>query len=250
MAAEFHRVGSLIRPDRFERWARTVGRSGLRLPSPRRTPFTFWYLVVLLGSTIALRSVRPETAHRILEWSSTNVLELQQHPIRVLLFSAIWLPGLIWAPYALVYTIVLAPLERTVGARWTVLVFASGHVIATLLTEVPVAILLWLGRLGQQWETVLDVGVSYGVATTFGALCGLLVPRWRWPVLAVAEAWAIAVLASAPDMTSAGHLIALNLGLLWWPWLSRHTAGLGQLRPWPLQPAEPTAAEPASLAAA
>lgn len=237
MRAAF-RLGG-VRRNRFERWAHAVSRTGIRLPSPRRTPFTFWYLVVLLISTIVLRSVGPDTARRLLEWSSTNVAELSEHPVRVLLFSALWLPGLIWAPYAVVYTVVLAPLERTVGARWTALVFASGHLLATLLTELPVAILLWLGHLGQQWETVLDVGVSYGVATTMGAALGLLLPRWRWPILAAIEAWTLLVLALHPDMTSAGHLIALNLGLLWWPLLSRRKV-LGSIRPWPFQ----RAAEP------
>jgi hypothetical protein len=234
MRAAFRRVGSLVWPNRFERWARAAARSGIRLPGPRRTPFTFWYLALLLASTIVLRSVRPETAQQLLAWSSTNVVELSQHPVRVLLFSALWLPNFVWAPYVLVYTLVLAPLERTVGTWWTAVVFASGHLLATLLTEVPVAILLWLGHLGQQWETVLDVGVSYGVATTFGALLGLLIPRWRWPGLLMAEFWTVLVLVLHPDMTSAGHLIALNLGLLWWPWLARREV-LGSLRPLPLQ---------------
>jgi Rhomboid-like protein len=235
-----------LRPDgrlsplgRFDRWANAVARSGIRLPTPRRTPFTFWYLIVLLGTTILLRSVRPQTAQRLLEWSSTNVLELSHHPLRVIVFSALWLPGLVWAPYALAYTLVLAPLERAVGARWTALMFLSGHLLATLATEVPVAIMLWLGRLGQQWETVLDVGVSYGVATTFGALLGLLVPRWRWLALIIAECWTLLVLGIEHDMTSVGHVIALNLGLLWWPWLARRKV-LGSLRPWPFHRATDT----------
>jgi hypothetical protein len=206
------------------------------LPGPRRTPFTFWYLVLLLASTIVLRLVPRQTGYRMLEWSSTNVLELSQHPVRVILFSAVWLPGLVWAPYALAYTLILAPLERTVGSGWTALVFLSGHLLATLATEVPVAILLWLGDLGRQWETVLDVGVSYGVATTFGALLGLLVPRWRWPGLIIAECWVLLVLGVEHDMTSAGHVIALNLGLLWWPWLSRRGV-LSSIRPFQ-QPAD------------
>jgi hypothetical protein len=219
------------RVDRFERWVRAVARSGIRLPGPRRTPFTFWYLVILLGTTIALRSVRPQTAQRLLEWSSTNVLELSHHPLRVLLLSAIWLPGLVWAPYALAYTLILAPLERVLGGKWTAVVFASGHLLATLATEIPVAVLLWLGHLSRQWETVLDVGVSYGVATTFGALLGLLVPRWRWPLLAFTELWLLLDVALQHDLASAGHVIALNLGLLWWPFLGRRNA-LGSLRPW------------------
>src|SRR5436305_12136584 len=82
------------------------------LPSPRRTPFTFWYLAVLMVTTVVLRSVHPQTAQHVLQWSSTNVVELSRHPLRVLVLSALWLPGVVWAPYALMYTLVMAPVER------------------------------------------------------------------------------------------------------------------------------------------
>jgi hypothetical protein len=200
------------------------------LPGPRRTPFTFWYLTVLMATTIVLRSVHPQTAQHLLEWSSTNVVELSRHPLQVLVLSALWLPGVVWAPYALMYTLVVAPVERAVGGRWTALVFLSGHLIATLATEIPVAILLWLGDLGRQWATVLDVGVSYGLYTTLGVLFGLLAGRWRWTGLAVAECGTLCWLALTRDMTGAGHLIALNLGLLWWRWLHRRGMS-GTLRP-------------------
>src|SRR5215813_4118539 len=100
-------------------WRAVARRAGPRLPTPRRTPFTFWYLAVLLVSTIVLRSVRPETAYQVLAWSSTNVTELSRHPVEVLIVSALWLPGLVWTPYAVIYTVVLAPVERVVGGRWT-----------------------------------------------------------------------------------------------------------------------------------
>jgi hypothetical protein len=226
---------------RLAAWA-APSRYGIRLPSPRRTPFTFWYLMVLLGTTIVLRSVSPQTAHHLLQLSSTNVSELSRHPLEVMILSALWLPGLVWAPYAVMYTVVLAPVERAVGGRWTAMVFVSGHLIATLATQLPVALLIWLGRLGQQWESVLDVGVSYGVYTTGGVLVGLLVPRWRWIWLALAEGGTLLWLALAHDLTGAGHLIALNLGLLWWIWLDRRGV-FGTLRPW--MPRRLAAATPA-----
>lgn len=206
-------------------------RYRIRLPSPRRTPFTFWYLMVLLVTTIVLRSVSPQTAQHMLQWSSTNVAELSRHPLEVMVLSALWLPGLVWAPYAVMYTVVLAPVERAVGGRWTAMVFVSGHLIATLATQLPVALLIWLGGLGRQWENVLDVGVSYGLYTTGGVLLGLLAPRWRWIWLAVAECGTVVWLAIAHDPTGAGHLIALNFGLLWWRWLDRRGV-FGTLRPW------------------
>src|SRR5262249_31666673 len=131
-----------------------------------------------------------------------------------------WLPGLVWTPYALLYTVLLAPVERVVGGRWTALVFASGHVIATLATQLPVALLIRLGHLGRSWADVVDVGVSCGLSTTGGMVLGMLVPRWRLPLLLLAEAGSIAWFAAAPEVAGAGHLVALNLGLLWWRWLA------------------------------
>src|SRR5262249_33086701 len=152
--------------------------------------------------------------------SSTNVTELSRHPVEVLIVSALWLPGLVWTPYAVIYTVVLAPVERVVGGRWTALVFASGHVIATLATQLPVALLIRFGHLGRSWADVIDVGVSYGLYTPGGMLLGMLVPRRRLLLLLLTEAGSIAWFAAAPDVSGAGHLIALNLGLLWWRWLA------------------------------
>ncbi len=195
-------------------------RAAPRLPHPQRTPFTFWYLAVLLASTIVLRSVSPRTATHLLALSSTNVHELARHPITVMVMSALWLPGYVWAPYAVLYTLLLAPVERAVGARWTALVFASGHVIATLATQLPVAVMISLGWLGRGWSDVLDVGVSYGLFATGGALLGMLIPRWRLVGLVAAEATALVGLALEHDVAGPGHLIALNIGLLWWRWLA------------------------------
>jgi len=188
-----------------------------------------------------LRLVGPQTAQRVLQWSSTNLAELSRHPIEVMVLSALWLPGLVWAPYAVMYTVVLAPVERAVGGRWTALVFVSGHLVATLATQLPLALLIWLGKLGRQWENVLDVGVSYGLYTTLGVLLGLLVARWRWIWLAVAEGGTLVWLAAERDLTGVGHLIALNLGLLWWRWLYRRGV-FGTVRPW--SPQNSVAAKP------
>src|SRR5262249_61744418 len=129
---------------------------------------------------------------------------------------------------------------RVLGARRTILVFASGHLVATLATQVPVAVLIGLGSLGRGWADILDFGVSYGLLTATGVLLAMLTRRRRWVGLLVTPAAVASWLALDPGVTSAGHLVALNVGLLWWPWLTRR--GLtGTLPGWPRRPFPATA---------
>lgn len=210
----------------------TLGRLRSVLPNPVRTPFTFWYLVLLLATTIALRSVDTRTEYHVLQWSSTNVAHLRHAPIRAMLASAMVLPGLKWAPNAMIFSLVLAPVERQIGSRWTIAVFASGHVLATLVTELSVAWLVWFGVLPGSWVHILDVGVSYGFFSVLGVLVGLLASRWRWLGLAAAEVLVFGGLIMDVGLASIGHVVALNLGVvLWWRWLAeRGVYGTLQLR--------------------
>ncbi len=212
-------------------------RAGLRLlPSPNTTPFTFWYLGLLGLTTILLRFGRPTAVNQLLAMSSTSAANLQRHPIQVLFLSALWLQDAHWLVYAAIFTIVLAPLERRIGAGWTALVFASGHVLATLATELPV---LWAVRshlLPTVDAHLLDVGVSYGFFATAGALVLMLRTPARWWVLGALNACILAIyLSTGPTtadavVTVAGHTLALYTGMLGWlPWARRRRL-IGSLR--------------------
>lgn len=208
---------------------RRHARGFLRLlPSPLTTPFTFWYLGLLGLTTILLHFGRPEVVDRLLAMSSTDAVNLERHPVSVLFLSALWLQDAHWLAYAAIFTMVLAPLERRIGPWWTVLVFASGHVLASLATELPV---LWAVRahlLPTVDAHLLDVGVSYGFFATAGALALLLTTPARWWVLAVLNACVLAIyLGTGPATTDAvvtvaGHTLSLYIGMLGWlPWARR-----------------------------
>lgn len=213
------------------------------LPRPRRTPFTFGYLLVLLASTITLYLVPAGTAHALLAGSSTNLVELGSHPLRVLVASALWLPGHDWPTYAVGFTFALAPLERRLGTWRTLAVVAFGHVGVTLLTEggVGVEILRHARPVAEAHQ--LDVGASYVLMTAVGAAIGLLPAAVRWPVLAVAG-WFLAVspaLGGGLDMTDTGHLLCLLTGVACWLWLRRR-GQLGTMWPasvWPYRRVRP-----------
>jgi hypothetical protein len=198
------------------------------LPTWRSTPFAFVYIALLAAGGVALRVLDTGDHDAVLRFSSTDVNHLSRHPVFVLVSSALWVDGIVDCVLAiLVLGIVAAVLERRIGTRWVVAIFASGHLGATLLTEGSVAVGVHYGILPATAASRLDVGVSYGLAAMLGAAAGLL-PR---PVrtIGVIGGWAYLgwPIATGLDMTSWGHIIALGIGVSWWPWLRRH--GLRQV---------------------
>jgi hypothetical protein len=215
----------------------SVVRTVLRLlPSPRTTPFTFWYLGLLALTTLLLHYGRPDAINRLLALSSTDAVNLERHPVQVLFLSALWLQDAHWLAYAAIFTMVLAPLERRIGTRATVLVFASGHVLASLATELPV---LWAVRthlLPMMDAHLVDVGVSYGFFATAGALALMLPTPARWWVVGLLNASIVAIyLGMDPTttdatVTSVGHLLSLYIGMVGWLPLLRRRQLVGSLR--------------------
>ncbi|WP_208024334.1 rhomboid-like protein [Amycolatopsis pithecellobii] len=233
-----------MHPDRRSWTARAAGL----LPGPSATPFTFWYLIVLLATTILQRAVGESVSARLLAWASTDAHNLWHRPVVSLIGSALWIDGSGWLVYVLIFALAVAPLERRIGAGWTFAVFASGHVIATLVTELPVLVALrqgWLPLSDAHW---LDIGVSYGFFATAGALVPIMAPRLRLAAVAVIELVIVVIyLTDDPAsllsvVTVAGHAIAAHIGMLAWsPWLRRRgLAGTLRLR----RPAAPTPVRP------
>jgi hypothetical protein len=190
------------------------------LSTAREAPFTVSLVIILLATTIALRSIGP-SADDVLEWASTNVHNLNARPIESLIASAVFLPDEIWLPYAVVLAIALVPLERRFGTLTTIAIFLSGHVLATLATEGPVALAIHEGWLAPRSADWLDVGVSYGMYASLAGASFLLHGRWRWGAAATMALGVLAALAIDPDMTSAGHVLSLAIGFAWWPLLAR-----------------------------
>lgn len=193
------------------------------LPSPAATPFTLAYATVLVVTSAIAEYADPSLVHALHQGSSTDVAHLVQQPVLVLLASALWIVGGIGSPYALGLVVVLTALERRIGGWRTAGVFLLGHVLATLATEIPVGLSVLAGHLPPSSLHRLDYGISFGVATSVGALAGLLGPWLRWPVLLVFGGMLVEDLIAFEDpMTNWGHLMALAIGVsLWWvvrPW--------------------------------
>ncbi|MFJ1752321.1 rhomboid-like protein [Kitasatospora sp. NPDC088134] len=208
---------------------RRLVRPGLRaLPTPRDNPFALGYLTLLLGTTLYARFGDPGTVRRLQELSSTDAHNLLVHPVLSLVGSGLWVAGPVWMPYFWAFAVTVAPLERRIGGLRALGVFGAGHVAATLLSQGVAVATVAAGGAEPDVLDAMDIGVSYGVLTSLGALAGLLGPAGRTLALGGGLALIAHQLASDPDLvTSVGHPAALAVGVALWPLLR----GRGPRRP-------------------
>ncbi|MFD4629461.1 rhomboid-like protein [Streptomyces sp. NPDC058284] len=201
------------------------------LPTPTGTPFTFGYALVLAVTSMVMQHADPDLVYSLLQGSSTDVAHLAHSPALVLVASALWIAGGVTSPYAIGFLLVLTALERRIGGIRAAGVFLLGHVVATLVTEVPVAFSVLAGQLPGSSLHRLDYGISFGVAASVGALAGLLSPWPRWAVLA-GFGWMLVedLIEFADPMTNWGHLLALLIGVSTWPLLRRGRQPAGPVR--------------------
>ncbi|WP_308284220.1 rhomboid-like protein [Streptomyces buecherae] len=195
------------------------------LPTPARTPFTFCYAVVLLATGLFILWGDPGAVHGALEGSSSDASNLAHRPLFALVTSGIWVAGGLTSPSIALFPFVLGALERRVGAWCTAAVFALGHVLATLFTELPVAAAVASGHLPPSSLDRLDYGISYGLLASLAALAGLLVRKVRWAVLvSLGAVLALDLIELADPLTNWGHVLAVLIGLACWsPLRSRST---------------------------
>lgn len=193
-----------------------------RVPTPRRNPFALGYLAVLAATTCFSCLADPELVRHLQQLSSSDGHNLLHHPVRALLLSGFWVAGPVWMPYLWAFAFTVAPLERRVGPARAAAVFAAGHVAATLLSQAVVLVAVCTGRLDPQALDSLDIGVSYGVLASLGALAGLLGPRGRLLALGGAGLMIVDQIVSDQDLvTGVGHPAALLVGISLWRWLRR-----------------------------
>lgn len=187
------------------------------MPTPRRNPFALLYLALLAGTTLFARFGDPALVRQLQTMSSTDGHHLLHTPLRSLVMSGMWVAGPVWMPYLWGFAFTVAPLERKVGWRRAVLVFWSGHVIGTLLSQGVVAIAVATGHEPVSMLDELDIGVSYGVLASLGALAGLF--RWPGRLLVLAGGVLLIVHQIQTDqdlVTAVGHPTALLVGVALW----------------------------------
>ncbi|GAB1328974.1 hypothetical protein ACE1SV_33130 [Streptomyces sennicomposti] len=193
----------------------------------RGAPGTYVWLAVLFVTTVALHHMSPRFETEFLRQRSTNLHELSEHPVRVLVASAMWSAGGRWLPYAVLYTVFHAQAERRLGTPRWLAVCAAAHVLATLISE---GALLWGIRRGVVPDSAvdtLDVGVSYALAGVVGVLTWCVPRPWRYGYAAAALGFFAVPLATGRTFTDLGHFTAVLIGLACRPLAAGTGAGGG-----------------------
>lgn len=175
---------------------------------------TLAYCAALAVVAVALLVLGPDAQNSVVARMSTNLHNLKHGRLDTLFGSAFVTDGgLIFASLPGLVCL-LAVAELLLHGRRVVLAFLLGHVGATLIVAVGLAVAIHMGWLPTGTARATDVGISYGVAAVLGALTAAIPNRWR----AAWTGWwiAIAVLVAMvnKDFTSVGHTLALMLGVV------------------------------------
>ncbi|WP_405490826.1 rhomboid-like protein [Streptomyces sp. NBC_00096] len=188
----------------------------------RSAPGTHIWLLIIAVTSIVVVIVPDHLEHVLLHRNSSNIHELARHPMRALLSSAFWIEDPASLPlYAVLFEVFHANVERWLGTlRWLVIV-ATGHITATLVSQRVVLMAIQDNRAPRSMVHVVDIGVSYGLAAAVGVLTYRLPGLWRFLYLAGSLAFFGLPLITDGTFTDLGHVIALAVGLLAWP-LTRH----------------------------
>ncbi|MEU9110611.1 rhomboid-like protein [Streptomyces sp. NPDC048483] len=209
-----------VLPGRRLRWpANPVRRSAAwALAWVRSAPGTHIWLLIIGITSLVIASASEGLEQFLLHRTSSNIHELNEHPLPSLLISGFWIerPGS-FLLYVAMFELLHANVERWLGTwRW-LLVVGVAHCAATLASQELVLLAIEGHRLPRSMTHVVDIGVSYGLAAAAGVLTYRLLPPWSY-------GWLIGVLVffGVPLLTGAtftdfGHAIALVLGLVAWP---------------------------------
>lgn len=171
------------------------------------------YAAVVVAVTVALQLVPAELRGDVVQRCSTNLANLRDRPVLVLVVSAFVVPtisGLLPLPLLL---LVYAAGQRWVGRAGTVLVAGLAHVGATLFVAALIASGISHGRLAESVARASDVGTSYGVAGVAAFVLSRVPPRWRGLYVAAATGYFVGPLLQHQTFTDVGHASAFLLGL-------------------------------------
>ncbi len=179
----------------------------------RRADLAIVYCSVVLLVAVVLWFLPEGTRDQVYEDTSTNLANLRDRPISVLLASAFVISSPSEVLLVLQLLVVLAYAQRFVGRLASLAVGFMGHVGATVFTAVVLTTGIFHGFVNPSVATVDDVGVSYVMATVMGFLSVFVPRRWRWWWVAFVVVYWVGPGLVARNFTAVGHTTALVIGL-------------------------------------
>ncbi|WP_330998370.1 rhomboid-like protein [Georgenia yuyongxinii] len=205
-------------------WARAGTRAARVWRDARRTAgaaaglvlgsdLALGYAIVVAIVTVALSLVPADVSAEVVQRCSTNLENLRDRPLFVLVVSAFVVPSLAGLTQLPLLLLLYATAQRWLGRAGTVFAAALGHVGATLLVAALIASGITHGRLAASVAQASDVGVSYGLACLASFVVSQVPPRRRPAYLAVAAGYFVGPLLLHQTFTDVGHATAFLLGL-------------------------------------
>jgi hypothetical protein len=189
---------------------------------------TVYIIALLCVHWITNHALTPADSAGFKRYVSTNLDNLQHHPVQSIVGSAF----LVDAPLTRVFTlgfggtlitlvlgiaIVLARLESRLGAARAYAVFTAGHIGATLIVAGLIAAAVAIGWYPEQVRSAFDFGISYGSQAALGCATLTLVPRrlrTAWFLLVIT--WPLggmSIVGRLPDFATLGHWVSAGIGL-------------------------------------
>lgn len=183
----------------------------------RSSPGTHIWLLIIGITSLVIASASEGLEAFLLHRNSSNIHELNKHPLESLLISGFWIetPSS-FALYAVLFEVVHANVERWLGTLRWLCVVAVAHVAATLISQEILLHAIESHSAPRSMKHVVDIGVSYGLAGAVGVLTYRVPRPWRWLYLVGAVAFFAVPLLTGGTFTDIGHAIALGLGLACW----------------------------------
>lgn len=196
----------------------------------RSSPGTHIWLLVIGITSLVIASASEGLGQFLIHRTSSNIHELNEHPLPSLLISGFWIerPSS-FLLYVVMFELLHANAERWMGTMRWLLTVGGAHIAATLASQELVLLAIEGHRLPRSMTHVVDIGVSYGLAAAAGVLTYRLLPPWRYGYLAAVLIFFGIPLTTGASFTDFGHAIALTMGFAAWPLTP--TAAAGGKRP-------------------
>jgi hypothetical protein len=185
------------------------------------------YTVAFVVIDLVFRTRSPASRAAWLDWTSTNLVNLRDHPIGALVTSAFFAEGglVSWTATALVG---LGVVNWALGNWRTAVLVTTAHVIGTLVSEGVLAYRIAAGHAPVTDRHIVDVGPSYVVVcamlagAVYGRGAGRLLAGAGFVVLLPSMFSGLTTL----DVAPIGHLCSIAIAfLLGWPlWHSSRKA--------------------------
>lgn len=136
-----------------------------------RLSIAFVYGAGLAAGGVTLHFQRAATQSRWLDWASTNLSNMRDHPVSAMVFSAL-LPGEHRGAWVLLALVGIGTTGWALGAWRTALLVGAAHVLGTVISEGILWYRIAAGAVPAAQEHIRDVGPSYVVMA--GLVAGVL----------------------------------------------------------------------------